>query len=306
MKIQRYYSNGKLLLSGEYLILDGALGLALPTSYGQSMEISPITDGLLIWESFSETNQAWFKAEFDLNNLTVEQYEGDYKIASTLQKILQKAKNLNSEFLKSDQGYVVKTYLDFPRNWGLGTSSTLINNIAQWAEVDAYQLLFESFGGSGYDIACAKSDGAVTYKLKDGIPLSTEVTFDPPFKDQLYFVHLNKKQISKDSIQEYKKATTANSEYLEKVTKLTEEMLNCSTLKAFDSLLAEHESILSKVLKKQPVQELLFKDFKGQTKSLGAWGGDFILATGDKQTPEYFIQKGFETVIPYSLMIKKI
>lgn len=302
--MQRYYSNGKLLLSGEYLILDGALGLALPTSYGQSMEISPISGSMLFWESTNELKQTWFKAEFDLNNLSVQRYEGDQSIAITLQKILQKAKNLNSEFLEHDKGCLVKTYLDFPRNWGLGTSSTLINNIAQWAKVDPYQLLFESFGGSGYDIACAKSNSAITYKLKDGIPLSTAVKFDPPFKDQLYFVHLNKKQISKDSISEYKKGSTINSLYLERITKITERILKCGTLKEFAILLAEHESILSNILKKQPVQELLFKDFSGQTKSLGAWGGDFILATGDAETPDYFKQKGYETVIPYSKMVK--
>lgn len=302
--MQHYYSNGKLLLSGEYLILDGALGLALPTSYGQSMEISPISGGMLLWESTNELKQTWFKAEYDLNNLSVQGHEGDQSIAITLQKILQKAKNLNSEFLEPNKGYMVRTYLDFPRNWGLGTSSTLINNIAQWAKVDPYQLLFESFGGSGYDIACAKSNSAITYKLKDGIPLSTSVKFDPPFKDQLYFVHLNKKQISKDSISEYKKGSTINSLYLERITKITERILKCSALKEFAILLAEHESILSNILKKQPVQELLFKDFSGQTKSLGAWGGDFILATGNAETPDYFKQKGYETVIPYSKMVK--
>jgi len=302
--MQRYYSNGKLLISGEYLILDGALGLALPTSYGQSMEVINASSDLLTWESFEEQGQLWFKADFNLNTLSFEIYEGEYNIAITLQKILQKAKSLNSEFLKSDKGYKVKTQLNFPRNWGLGTSSTLINNIAQWAKVDAYKLLFESFGGSGYDIACAQNNSAITYRLKNGTPLSTSVKFNPTFKDQIYFVHLNKKQISKDSIQEYKKAESFNSQYLEKITGITEHLLNCDTLSLFNDLLAEHESILSEVLKKQTVQEALFKDFSGQTKSLGAWGGDFILATGDKKTPDYFKQKGFETVIPYSQMIK--
>ena len=302
--MQRYYSNGKLLISGEYLILDGALGLALPTSYGQRMEVSNASNALLAWESLNEQSQIWFKADFNLDTLSFEIYEGEYNIAITLQKILQKAKSLNSGFLKSDKGYKVKTQVNFPRNWGLGTSSTLINNIAQWANIDAYKLLFESFGGSGYDIACAKSNSALTYRLNNGIPLSTSVNFDPPFKDQIYFVHLNKKQISKDSIKEYKKAETINSQYLEKITKLTESILNCDTLSLFNDLLAEHESILSGILKKQTVQEALFKDFSGQTKSLGAWGGDFILATGDTQTPDYFKQKGFETVIPYSSMIK--
>ena len=31
--IKNYYSNGKLLLSGEYAILDGAEGWAIPTKF---------------------------------------------------------------------------------------------------------------------------------------------------------------------------------------------------------------------------------------------------------------------------------
>ncbi len=37
----------------------------------------------------------------------------------------------------------------------------------------------------------------------------------------------------------------------------------------------------------------IFLDYFGQTKSLGAWGGDFILATGNKDTPKYFKNKGY-------------
>jgi hypothetical protein len=34
-----FYSNGKLLITGEYLILDGAKGLALPTKMGQNLSV---------------------------------------------------------------------------------------------------------------------------------------------------------------------------------------------------------------------------------------------------------------------------
>lgn len=302
--MHKYYSNGKLLLSAEYLILDGALGLALPTSYGQSMEVSKNSSGLLTWESFNEQNELWFKGIFNLNNFSIEQHVGDKNVALTLQRILQKVKSINPEFLRLNEGIMVKTYLDFPNFWGLGTSSTLINNIAQWANVDAYQLLFESFGGSGYDIACAQSNSAILYKLKNGVPESSAVTFNPPFKEQLYFVHLNRKQVSRDSIEGYKKVMTSSTSAVEMITNITEQMLNCLSLNDFNLLLAEHESILAKILRKATVQQSLFDDFSGQTKSLGAWGGDFILATGDKQTPAYFKQKGFNTIVPYSRMIK--
>ena len=43
-------------------------------------------------------------------------------------------------------------------------------------------------------------------------------------------------------------------------------------------------------------------DYNGEIKSLGAWGGDFILAAGPTNTPEYFSSKGFNTIIRYNEM----
>ncbi len=34
-----FSAHGKLLLSGEYFVLDGALGLALPANYGQHLAL---------------------------------------------------------------------------------------------------------------------------------------------------------------------------------------------------------------------------------------------------------------------------
>jgi hypothetical protein len=52
----------------------------------------------------------------------------------------------------------------------LGTSSTLINNIAQWFGIDAYELLWKSFGGSGYDIASAQHNKPIVYQLQRANP----------------------------------------------------------------------------------------------------------------------------------------
>ena len=55
-------------------------------------------------------------------------------------------------------GTRVETQLEFPREWGLGSSSTLISNLGLWAETDPYDLLSATLGGSGYDIAAARSE----------------------------------------------------------------------------------------------------------------------------------------------------
>ena len=65
----------------------------------------------------------------------------------------------------------------------------------------------------------------------------------------------------------------------------------------------KHESLLALLLNKTTVQKLYFKDFKGVVKSLGAWGGDFVLASGNDTSVEYFKDKGFQTIIPFEKMI---
>jgi len=303
-KMQKYYSNGKLLLSGEYLILDGAIGVALPTSLGQEMHVSKTrSEGVLFWESLDEIGDSWFEGSFSLPDLKLISFTGQEMVANTLQRILLEAKKANAKFLASNQGVHVASKLQFPRDWGLGSSSTLINNIAQWSEINAFELLFNSFGGSGYDIACAKIDQPIKYSLHHDLPKFEPVNFDPDFKEQLHFIHLNKKQVSSESIKAYKKKQVEPA-ILNNISILSKNILSATTIEVFNDLLKEHESILSKILGIEPIQQRLFPDFKGQIKSLGAWGGDFILATGDANTSDYFKLKGYPTVIPYSSMIK--
>lgn len=305
-----FNSNGKLLITGEYLILDGAQALALPTKYGQDLEITSLNEPKLIWESFTNTGDIWLQIEFDLPRLRIvsESFDstiegGNDSLALKLQEIVLKAKSMNPDFLNSNKGYYAKSTLSFPRNWGLGSSSTLINNIAQWANVDAFDLQFSTIGGSAYDIACAQNNAPILYQLKNKNPYVESLNFDPSFKEQLYFVHLNIKQNSREAIVKYRNFKGNVSAFVEQISKLTIDTLTCSSLSDFEKIMLEHERIISSIIKLKPIQEELFSDYFGQTKSLGAWGGDFILATGNNDTSSYFNKRGFKTVIPYQEMI---
>jgi mevalonate kinase len=300
---QEYYSNGKLLLSGEYAILDGALGLAVPTKYGQSLKVtSSNSEGLLEWTSFDEKGSIWFSGSFKLENLEIIS-ASENTVAKTLTNLLSEAKFQNPKFLHSTNGLNVETHLTFPRLWGLGTSSTLINNIAQWAQVDAYQLLRKAFGGSGYDIACAQHNAPIFYQLENDVPKVEEVSFDPSFKNSIYFVYLNQKQSSKTAIAAYRQQRSNIENLLEDISAITKKMATSSSLSAFESLMQEHEEILSDVLGMQTIKSKLFTDYLGSMKSLGAWGGDFIMVTGNEKTPSYFKSKGFETIFSFSEMV---
>lgn len=304
------YSNGKLLLTGEYVVIDGAKALASPTTFGQGLEISTRNEPVLIWESYLNDGSQWLQVIFDLPTLKIinatfdsNKEGGDDILAENLLDILLETKKLNPSFLSKKQGLLVKSTLTFPRNWGLGSSSTLINNIAQWAGVDAFKLQTKTFGGSGYDIACAQNNQSIIYSLKDHNPWVEKVHFDPVFKDQLYFVHLNKKQNSREGIAQYQKHKMDVNTFVKQISDLTNEIITCKDLICFEKVIIEHEQIISGIIKQKPVQKEFFSDYFGQTKSLGAWGGDFILATGNENTPLYFEEKGFSTVISYEEMI---
>ncbi len=317
--MSKYYSNGKLLFTGEYLVLDGAKSLALPTQFGQDLVISPIKEPQLVWGSFTVTGECWFEAVFDLPKLRLKNatfnsdVEGSAEfIAETLQTILTEARKLNPDFLQVDSGFVVKTNLNFPRNWGLGSSSTLINNIASWANVNAYDLLWNAFSGSGYDIACAQNNSPILYQLENHNtsqkPKVDSVEFNPSFKEELFFVYLNKKQNSREGIKRYKlyqskKDNITIQKDIDEVSMITQEFLNVTSTKDLEKVMLEHERLIASIIQLNPIKEALFSDYFGAVKSLGAWGGDFILATGNEDSLNYFKEKGFYTVVPYSKMI---
>ena len=127
--------------------------------------------------------------------------------------------------------------------------------------------------------------------------------YNPAFRDQLYFVHLNQKQNSREGIAAYR-SKEVSQEVLDSVSSITEELIKCSSLEKFEELITQHEEIVSAVIEMPTVKERLFTDYPFAIKSLGAWGGDFILACGDKNTPQYFKDKGFDTVLAYSELIK--
>ncbi|OIQ27353.1 MAG: GHMP kinase [Bacteroidetes bacterium MedPE-SWsnd-G2] len=299
--MQTFYSNGKLLITGEYLVLDGAKALALPTNVGQSLIVEPIDTAVIEWTSIDDQGQKWFDCIIPINEL--ETLSFDDEISNRLVQILSKAKQLNPNFLSKAEGYAIATLLDFPIDWGLGTSSTLISNIAQWAEVDPYQLLSLTFGGSGYDIACAQNDFPITYELINGSPTTQQVAFNPEFKNKLYFVHLNQKQNSRTGIKAYRDANKTTASEIQALNQITEQLISTQNFDTFKSLLKSHEDLIAMMTNQTPIQNALFNDFNGQIKSLGAWGGDFVLVASERNPTPYFQSKGYLTIIAYQDLI---
>ncbi|WP_395067338.1 GYDIA family GHMP kinase [Flavobacterium sp.] len=299
-----FYSNGKLLITGEYVVLDGAKALALPTKFGQNLIVEDAENDAFEWKSYDADGSIWYEDTILFKSvINNEQFDNSKSIKNTLIEILHEAYLTNSDFITKSKGYKIATELTFPKFWGLGTSSTLINNIAQWLKIDAFRLLRNSFGGSGYDLACAQNDTAIIYQLVAEKPTVKNISFHPIFSDQLFFVYLNKKQSSKAAISSYYNKQPKIGKTIEIIDAITEILLNTTDPKEFAKAIIKHEVEMSQVLEQQTVQESLFTDFNGVIKSLGAWGGDFVLTISKDNPTEYFKSKGYPVVIPYNDMI---
>ena len=301
---QTFYSNGKLLLTGEYLVLDGAKALALPTKMGQNLQVVTHDKPTISWKSFDADGTIWIEDELELDDIINYKEAAESSVKNTLLTILHHAHLLQPSFFQETVGYQIETALTFPKKWGLGTSSTLINNLAQWLKIDAFELLNNSFGGSGYDIACAQNDTPIFYQLENQKPNVTPLDFQPEFASNLYFVYLNQKQSSKNAIAAYyNKKHEKLKQNIANINKLSDAVATAKNIKSFANALQLHENELSAILELLTVQEALFSDFDGVVKSLGAWGGDFILAIALEDPTAYFSSKGYSTVIPYKEMI---
>ncbi len=302
-----FYGHGKLLLTGEYFVLDSALALAVPTRFGQHFHVFEIENQqqeILIWKSFDHGGKVWFEGLYFLMN-------GRYVLDSTMNveqgKRVESLLNIGMELSGkdlSDQSLEIRTQLEFPGDWGLGSSSTLVAGLAKWFEIDPFELLKQTFGGSGYDIACANSAAPILYRNANHIQPQS-LTYD--FTDHIHFVHLGKKQNSREGIQHYRSlALDQKADLIQQIDQLTMRMVESQNIQAFRNVMDEHEALVSSALDLPKVKDLYFKGFDGSVKSLGAWGGDYVMAVSDlpaNQVTSYFREKGFATIFSWDELI---
>ena len=293
------------MLTSEYFVLDGAKSLAFPTKLGQKMSIKPARGSDLGWKSYDSEGNLWFESQISLYDFSPVKTNNE-EVSENLRKLLRNAVRLNSEFLNNWKAFKIETHLEFPRDWGLGSSSTLTHMLAAWADVNPFLLHFKVSNGSGYDVACAAADGPITYEYTGDSLHFEEVDFDPSFKEKLYFLHLNEKQSSKEALDYYFKKVKSKKSTAKELTQLTDEILGTKKLEDFQNILCEHEKIVSKTINKTTVKDERFGDFWGCVKSLGAWGGDFVMISSEEseaKTKKYFQDKGYNTLIAFDDMI---
>lgn len=297
-----FKSNGKILLTSEYLVLDGAKAIALPSKLTQDLYVEQCDKEIIEWQGIDEKGNVWYEENFYLkNNDLVYRAEKN----NTSEKLLLLFNHiLKTREVEDILGNKFSTKLNFKREWGLGTSSTFVNNLAKWANIDPYRLLFSAFKGSGYDIACCDVNNPIIFEKKQNSINVKNITFNPPFIENIYLIHLDKKQNTQASITNYLRTKSEKNDLIKRINLISEEMLQCKNLNHFEDLIVEHESIISQAISQEPIQKLTFNDYNlGKIKSLGAWGGDFILVTSKNNDLSYFNNKGFETILKLSDLV---
>ncbi|MGV0955112.1 GYDIA family GHMP kinase [Empedobacter falsenii] len=301
--MKTYRSNGKLFLIGEYIVIDGAKAFALPTKYGQCLfvENSSEIENLITWKAIKFDNSIWFETEIRLNDLEIISSTND-KLSQSLQNVLKQAKILNPDFFDSNNSYQCLTKLEYPQEWGLGSSSTLIDLISQWIEINPFELNQLTFNTSGYDIACAHHHQPILFSNN---PIEVEdLELNWNFKDQLYFVYLNQKQDTQAVVGNHYKNKSKDWKMIQELSDLVVQATKVENLTDLESILDEYQARLGDFMQIPQVKELYFPDYLGTVKSLGAWGGDFVLVTYREGMNDYFKEKGYEIIIPFSEMIK--
>jgi mevalonate kinase len=297
-----YYANGKLLLSGEYLVLQGAKALALPLNKGQQLTVQEgLHSAYLHWKALYN-EKVWFECVLDPLGFKVISATDQDK-ATTLSRVFNTIKQLSPSFQPmSDTQFI--TRLDADPQWGFGSSSTLISVLSQWAGVNALQLNELIFNGSGFDIACAQAQGPILYQKDQPIQ---PVRLDYPFTDKLYLVYSGAKKSTLPEVRSFLENNKVSNNLIEQMSALSEGFAQCQDQLTFHQLIRQHEAVVGKLIRQKPIKESLFNDFQGEVKSLGAWGGDYYLfssLSSHTNTKKYFENKGLNIIFRWSELIK--
>ncbi len=277
----------------------------MPCKKGQSLEVKPLRGSDLVWESFDENGDLWFETQISLYDFKPIRTSDD-DVSHFLHKLLRGAVRLNSEFLNNWNGFRINTFLEFSRDWGLGSSSSLIYAVSEWADVNPFLLYYEIANGSAFDVACAFVDGPITYIKTDDEISYSEIDLDLPFKDSLFLVHRGKKQNTEAAINYYRKTVSESDKLVRSISDITDAIIECQDKSTFEKLIKNHEEIISAAIGIPTVQKDRFSDFNGTIKSLGAWGGDFMLVVSDdplEKVRKYFVAKGLTIVLPYNDLV---
>lgn len=301
--IQNYHSNGNLLLTGEYLISQGAEAIALPLKKGHTLAVTPIHGKKIIWESvYNQETKTKISLKSDDFEITQTNNENSAKF---IQQLLRKAMD-HLPPLSHLPGYHIKAIHDYPEFLEFGCESALIANIANWFNINPYRFSRDISPGLEHGIACARSNKPILYQLTNKYPDYREINLNLPFKGNIYIIYTGHNPDSYNKKKQTQKYPD-HHEVFPKIREINKRIIQSRTYEEFENSILDHDKILSGVLKEQRLQERIFQDFPGLIKPLNEWNGELNLVTwkGDKnELHEYFAPYNIQTIFTWDELVK--
>ena len=283
------------MLTAEYLVMAGADALVMPINKEQELWLEESSNSLLKWESYFNQD-LWFEAVFHPDDFRV-MSSTDIKKANYVSGLLKSALKLTKNRPRLHHS-VIKTDLQFNPDWGMGSSSTLIVNLSHLFDINAFDLHKSVSNGSGFDIAAGMSGFPFRYRLKRNKREISPIILPDLFYEHAYFVYLGKKVSSDQAIESFNPSDPTWKMPVKYINEITAQFSEVDSFEELSRITAEHEMFMSEVLgMASPVKR--FADYPYGMKSLGAWGGDFIMVMhprNKKEVEKYFHHKGCPVV----------
>jgi hypothetical protein len=133
-----------------------------------------------------------------------------------------------------------------------------------------------------------------------GIKLANSIT------SKLLFVYSGKKQKSKNEVLRFEEIDITDGE-IDEMNQIISEVAACREIEELEILINQSEKLLSEILSLEQIKMSTFSDYAYSIKSLGAWGGDFFMATyrNENEARDYFSKMGYAVQFNYDQIIKK-
>lgn len=281
--MKSYFAHGKVLLAGEYLVTKGMEALAFPVVPGQWLKVWETPSkgtGKLVWQAKDNKGQEWFKAEINTDQMQLVE-SSDSDVAKSLLELLQCVKAIKPEFFE-EKTIRVETENEFPSSHGLGTSSTLVVLLAQWAQVDAFALQKAVFGGSAYDVSVCQTGKPVVYWLENEEPSWSSFSLNSAWTENWFLVFPGEKKNSRNALEEVKdkmNMVMANPLFRWQLDQILKGLKSPGNKIMLEAGLEMWQGMLATFLGiKRTYDDLGIVPVPGGLcKYLGAWGGDVIL-----------------------------
>lgn len=305
--MQTFYAPGKILLCGEYLVLNGFNGIAVPTKLGQWLEVFEFKTpdnkkDSIIYTAIDFEGNKWIEWQSEISNIQKHEITKDAE-----EFLVNFLKLLPKNSWKKGFSYRFETRLEFNQKWGLGSSSTFISLLCQYFRLDPFKIEQKLLGGSGYDIAIAElKKPLIFWKNENGANFriwSASITQQGNWN----IVFLNEKVNSRKSSELIKEALeeiSSDAAYQLQFQKIIEMIEMANDIYTVEAALEMYQLLLGQITNlPSPYQLLNIKPVKqGLCKWLGAWGGDMMLVN-NKVLEEYQdVFKDYE-VYPWSEIV---